>query len=161
MKLSAFKNHLSTLTSLNFQLPDGKEVPPHFHITEAGMITKHFVDCGGTVRMEKSANFQLYVASDIEHRLSPQKMLGILAKSDRLFENDDLEIEVEFQSGTIGKYGLDFEAGEFVLTPTYTDCLAKDHCGIPQEKRRLKMSELQPVELEVAGGCCTPGSGCC
>jgi hypothetical protein len=156
MKLSAFKTQLSSLDSLNFQLSSGEKVPAHFHITEAGLTTKHFIDCGGTVRLEKSVNFQLYVAGDIEHRLSPQKLMGILAKSAPLFGEEDLEIEVEFQSNTIGKYGLGFDNGTFVLTPTFTDCLAKDNCGIPHQKKQLSL-----VELQTADACCTPGSGCC
>ena len=34
-----------------------------------------------------------------------------------------------------------------------TDCLAKDNCGIPAQKPKLKLSEVQ--------ACCTPESGCC
>ncbi len=156
MTLSACRNHLSGLVSLHFQLPGGGEVPAHFHITEVGMITRHFMDCGGTVRLERSAIFQLYVAGDTGHRLSPEKLLGILSKSDRMFEGEDLEIEVEYQLDTIGKYGLEFSGGKFQLTPTYTDCLASDHCGVPQQKRRMKLAALQMAEP-----CCNVGSGCC
>jgi hypothetical protein len=50
MKLSQFKLQLSSLSNLNFVLPNGTIIPKHFHVTEVGQITKHFIDCGGTVR---------------------------------------------------------------------------------------------------------------
>ena len=78
MKLSEIKTHLSTATAVNFQLPDGTFVPENFHVTEVGIITKSFIDCGGTVRHEKVANFQLWNANDTEHRLKPQKLINII-----------------------------------------------------------------------------------
>ncbi len=54
---------------MNFQLENGTFVPEHFHVTEVGVVTKHFIDCGGTMRNEKVANFQLWDANDFEHRL--------------------------------------------------------------------------------------------
>ena len=59
MNIAYFKNTLSTLDELTFVLPNGSHVAPHFHLTEVGEITKNYVDCGGTVREEKIANFQL------------------------------------------------------------------------------------------------------
>jgi len=32
----------------SFKLPEGTYLPAHFHMTEVGLVTKHFVDCGGT-----------------------------------------------------------------------------------------------------------------
>ena len=63
MKLSEIKKHLSTATAVNFLLENGTAVPEHFHVTEVGVITKNFIDCGGTVRNEKVANFQLWNAT--------------------------------------------------------------------------------------------------
>ncbi|CAN5562609.1 hypothetical protein BH10BAC1_BH10BAC1_20660 [soil metagenome] len=76
MKLSDFKKDLIVLDTLTFIQPNGKIVPLHFHITEVGLTTKHFIDCGGTVREEKVVNFQLWEASDFEHRLTASKLLG-------------------------------------------------------------------------------------
>mgnify|MGYP003642228923 CR=1 FL=1 len=59
MKISEIKNHLSALDQIAFELPDGSLVPSHFHVTEVGQVSKHFIDCGGTVRIEEVANFQL------------------------------------------------------------------------------------------------------
>jgi len=153
MKLSTFKQHLDNINSVNFVQPNGTFIPKHFHVTEAGLITKNFIDCGGTVRVEKVISFQVWFSNDTDHRLEPKKLLGIIALSEKLFGNEDLDIEVEYQSDTIGKYGLDFQGENFLLTAKQTDCLAKDNCGIPQE--------LKYNELETSQACCTPGGGCC
>ena len=149
MKLSEVKKILPNLENVVFQFDNGAFVPEHFHVTEVGMITKNFIDCGGTMRNEKVANFQLWNANDFEHRLKPIKLLDIIQLSEVKLGMEDLEIEVEYQSETIGKYGLDFQNNTFILTNKQTDCLAKDNCGIPQEK------------LETQTSCCTPGGGCC
>ncbi len=156
MKLSEIKKHLSTAESVNFELQNGTFVPENFHVTEVGVVTKHFIDCGGTVRNEKVANFQLWNANDFEHRLKPAKLLNIIKLSEEKLGMEDLEIEVEYQSDTIGKYGLDFSGENFLLTTKQTDCLAKDNCGVPQHKQKLQLAEL-----ETSKSCCTPGGGCC
>jgi hypothetical protein len=157
MKLSDIKKLLSTVESVDFKLQNGEMVPEHFHVTEVGLITKHFIDCGGTERIEKVANFQLWNANDFDHRLKPQKLLNIIELSERKLGMGDLEVEVEYQSDTIGKYGLDFDGSKFVLTTKMTACLASDSCGIPSEKLKVKLSDLQTTEQ----ACCTPGGGCC
>ena len=157
MKLSQFKTHLNAVAELNFVQPNSSSVPAHFHITEAGLTTKHFVDCGGTIRMEKTVSFQLWTANDLEHRLEPQKLKSIIAIAEPLFGNEDLEVEIEYQTETISRFGLDFNAGRFVLTAKETNCLAQDHCGIPQEKLKVKLSDLQTQ----AAACCDPKGGCC
>lgn len=156
MKLSEIKTVLSEIDEVMFMLKNGTAVPSHFHVTEVGSVQKHFIDCGGTMRKETAINFQLFTATDYDHRLSAQKLLSIIELSQEKLGLENLEIEVEYQGDTIGKYGLDFKDGIFILTSTLTDCLAKDKCGIPQEKQRVRLSELQ---VQVNG--CTPGSGCC
>ena len=156
MKLSEFKKHLGTLNAVNFVQPDGIAVPRHFHITEAGLSTKHFIDCGGTIRTEKHINFQVWAAEDINHCLEPQKLLKIIKASEKLFGDEDLEVEIEYQSESIGKYGLDIDGENFVLTTKHTTCLAKDHCGIPQGKHKMGVTELSTQTV-----CCEPGGGCC
>tara|TARA_R110002167_G_scaffold70337_1_gene198172 strand:+ start:1842 stop:2309 length:468 start_codon:yes stop_codon:yes gene_type:complete len=155
MKLSQIKQKLSELDRIAFQLPNGDLVPNHFHVTEVGKITKNFIDCGGTVRNEEVANFQLWNANDYDHRLHPEKLLSIIELSEKILGIEDLEIEVEYQAETIGKFGLDFDGNNFLLTTKQTDCLAKDQCGIPTEKPKMKLSEIQ------ATNSCAPGSGCC
>lgn len=156
MKLSDFKKKLSTSKAINFIQPNGEFVPAHFHITEVGLTTKHFIDCGGTVRDEKVVSFQLWEANDFNHRLESQKLLDIIALSEKVLALSDMEVEVEYQTNTIGRYGLDFEDQNFVLVAKQTDCLAKDKCGIPSEKLEVSLAELNN-----STSCCTPGSGCC
>ena len=154
MNISEMKQSLTGLEAVNFRLPSGEYLPPHFHVTEVGLVTKHFVDCGGTERKEKVANFQLWEAGDYDHRLAPQKFLHILNLSDKILGSEDLAIEVEYQQATIGKFGLTFDGTDFVLTPKQTACLAQDACGIPSH-------QLVALPQAQAASCCTPGGGCC
>ena len=154
MKLSKIKEILPTLDNVEFQLENGTFVPEHFHVTEVGVITKNFIDCGGTIRNEKVINFQLWNADDYEHRLKPTKLLNIIKLSEEKLDIKDAEIEVEYQRETIGKYNLEFNGKTFVLKNKMTACLAQDACGIPSEKQRIKLSDLTNT-------CCTPNSGCC
>jgi hypothetical protein len=155
MKLSEVKKHLSAAEAVNFQLENGTFVPEHFHVTEVGVVTKHFIDCGGTIRNEKVANFQLWDANDFDHRLKPEKLLNIIQLSEEKLGMEDLEIEVEYQAETIGKYDLDFNGKNFVLVSKQTACLASDSCGIPSQKPKVKLSDLKNQNT------CTPGGGCC
>lgn len=156
MKLSQIKNVLPNLETVNFQLPNGTFVPEHFHVTEIGLITKNFIDCGGTVRNETVVNFQLWNASDFEHRLKPQKLLNIIALSEKVLGIEDFDIEVEYQDTTIGKYDLEFNGENFELRNKQTACLASDQCGIPQEKQKVNLSAISNQS-----NACTPGGGCC
>jgi hypothetical protein len=156
MKLSQVKNILKSAEAVNFLLPDGSSVPEHFHVTEVGLITKNFIDCGGTVRKESVVNFQLWDANDFEHRLKPQKLLNIIELSEKVLGIEDFEIEVEYQSQTIGKYELEFNGKDFVLLNKQTNCLAQDNCGIPAEKQKVKLSDIK-----IEQSCCTPGVSCC
>lgn len=155
MKLSEVKQILPTLENVEFQLENGTFVPEHFHVTEVGMINKNFIDCGGVIRNEKMVNFQLWNADDLEHRLKPGKLLNIIKLSEEKLGIEDHEIEVEYQSETIGKYDLEFNGKTFVLRNKMTACLAQDACGIPSEKVKRNLSELKPVSK------CAPNSGCC
>lgn len=157
MNLSDIKKHLNTVSVVNFQLPNGTIVPPHFHVTEVGQINKKFIDCGGVVRNEKTVNFQLWEAGDFDHRLAPQKLLNIIALSEKTLGIEDAEIEVEYQSSTIGKYHLDFDGTNFLLVATTTNCLAQDKCGIPPEKLKVNLVDLS----NTTQSCCTPGGKCC
>jgi hypothetical protein len=155
MKLSQVKALLKDLETLGFQLPNGDLVPSHFHVTEIGKITKHFIDCGGTERKEEVVNFQLWNANDYDHRLHPDKLLNIIELSEKALQIGDSEIEVEYQAYTIGKYGLDFDGQNFLLTNKQTDCLAKDKCGIPVEMVAAVLPTLNSAPS------CSPDSNCC
>lgn len=151
MLLSQFLFALNQIEEFRFQTPEGSFVPPHFHITEVGMVHKHFIDCGGTERKESNVNFQLWSSDDVYHRLQPQKVIDIIRLSQQRVGITDEEIEVEYQGETIGKYGLDFDGTNFILVNKATDCLAKDSCGIPETK----------VDSNANESCCDPAAGCC
>jgi hypothetical protein len=117
-------------------------------------MDRFFIDCGGTVRKTSKVNFQMYIDVDFDHRLSIEKLAGIVdASINQLGLNPNLELQVEFQGKSIENYGLEYEQGKFVFQALQTDCLAKDKCGIPEK----------PVKKKVALGqsACAPGSGCC
>ncbi len=152
MKLSKVKEILAGLNEIQFVLPNGTLVSSHFHVTEIGAITRQFIDCGGAERIERKVNFQLWEANDYDHRLGAEKLLRIVELSEQTLGLGNWDIEVEYQSETVGKYGLDFDGERFILRSTKTDCLAKDQCGIPPQKVKVKIGELNA---------CAPGSGCC
>jgi hypothetical protein len=156
MQLSHLKNITNSLTELNFQLENGELIPKHFHITEIGIISKKFIDCGGKIREEKVVNFQLWHANDFSHRLKPSKLIEIIELAEKLLLAEDLTIEIEYQNETIGKYDLVFNGNNFVLMSKTTNCLAKDMCGIVEEKPKLSLSEIDNKNSS-----CSPGSGCC
>ena len=153
MLISAFKQTLRELDTLKFQLPNGEFVPAHFHITEVGNITRNFIDCGGVQRQENKLNLQLWVASDTDHRLDPTNLLNILQLAEKQLGNSNVEVEVEYQQSTIGRYKLAFNGAVFQLINTQTACLAPNQCDIPQEKPRVRVT--------ASGLSCNPNSGCC
>ncbi len=157
MNLKEFKSILKTQDELHFQLQNGEKVPVHFHITEVGLISKHFVDCGGKVRMENKINFQLWTSNDFYHRLKSEKLLQIINQSAGLIQNENYEIELEYQQTSITKFGLAFENNKFILTNLQTACLAEDACGVTSEKIKVKLGELSDKNTNG----CTPGGGCC
>jgi len=148
MKLSEIKNILPSLDTVVFQLENGTFVPEHFHVTEVGKITRHFIDCGGTIRNESVINFQLWDADDYKHRLKPAKLLHIIQLSENKLGITDTTIEVEYQTETIGKYDLDFDGRHFILKNKQTACLADDVCGLQDDQDTQKKS------------CCSSDSGC-
>lgn len=154
MTFLEIKNVLKDLQKVQFQLPNGTKVPDHFHVTEVGTISKNFIDCGGTLRKEEVISFQLWSSFDYDHRLKPDKLINIMELSERVLNITDGEVEVEYQGETIQKFGVDFNGESFVLVSKQTDCLAKDNCGIPTIKPKVKLSDLK-------GGACTPDGGCC
>ena len=155
MKLSTLINYLESMKDLKFVLENGTVVPKHFHVTELGLSSKHFIDCGGTVRKEEKIIFQLWYSSDTDHRLSPTKLLKIIETSKNNLLLNDLEVEVEYQESTVGKYNLDFEEGQFILKYTKTACLAEDQCLTPL-KPEVKFTNIKAINSG-----CQGGSGCC
>jgi len=155
MKISQFKSAIQLLQAQanpTFIQLNGISIEAHYHITEIGLVLKNYVDCGGVVRQERKATMQIWLANDTDHRLSAQKLLDIIEKSEQLFGLKDEELEVEFQGQTIENYGLTVQDFGFQFTAKQTTCLAQDHCGISNEQL--------PDALKKSS-CCAPNSGCC
>ena len=64
-----------------------------------------------------------------------------------------MDVEVEYQQSTIGRFKLAFDGSVYQLINTHTTCLAQDKYGISQEKPRVR---LTPKGLN-----CNPESNCC
>jgi hypothetical protein len=117
-------------------LPDGDQVPAHFHITEVGHVAKRFIDCGGTVHdATDTCLLQTYVADDVDHRLDSGGFAKILNLGQQVLPHDDLDVEVEYEDCAVSQYPIESAelVGEYVelrLRDKHTDCLAKEKCGI-------------------------------
>ena len=136
MNLAEVKQSLKGLSELNFRLPSGDYVPPHFHVTEIGLLTKRSIDCGGNQHSDTLVQLQLWQAHDYDHRVAPEKFRMILDTADKIIGTDDtLEVEVEYQEHTIGKFGLGFDGIDFVLINKQTDCRARSKCSTTAKAR--------------------------
>jgi hypothetical protein len=115
-----------------FTLPDGDQIPAHFHITEVGHVTKRFIDCGGKLHDRKdTCLLQTWVADDYEHRLTAGRFAKILQLGDQVLPHDDLEVEVEYDCCVVAQYPIasaEFagEQIEIQLGEKRTACLARE-----------------------------------
>jgi hypothetical protein len=138
MKLNELKSILEAHPDRfpRFILPDGDQVPAHFHLTEVGHVAKNFIDCGGTIRKTESSVLQFWVNDgDADHRLNAGKMANILALGKRVLPHYDLEVEVEYGDYAISQFPITgFETSgdylDFTMTTKHTDCLAREKCGV-------------------------------
>jgi hypothetical protein len=151
MKTSELQNILTAHPNhqLIMLLPDSGRVPAHAHVTEVGRVDRHFIDCGGTVRRSSFCCLQVWVAEDVDHRLTAGKLADIIERAAAVIEVSDLEVEIEYEDVFISQFPVleaRVEGGSVVLSlgTKHTDCLAKDVC-LPAEP----------------GGECCAGSGCC
>ena len=167
MKIQSFLQTLAAMSELRWALPDGSLVPAHAHVTEVALMTRRFVDCGGTHRMERRIQLQLWVANDVDHRLEPTKLLRIIRETEAWMEWDNHEVEIEYQGKTIERYGVEIMEGVLALQPLQTNCLAQDRCGLPMLEetsnttRTVEETVPQPKSQAPVVGRCKPGSGCC
>lgn len=153
--ISALREHPGK--RLGFRLPSGEFIPGHFHITEIGKSTKDFIDCGGTRRLVESCLLQTLVASDVDHQLMTDKLLGIVEKASVLGLAEDVPVEAEVQTETISIFAVASPSSSedelvFGLEPKRTQCLAPSTCGLDMESL--------PV-LGGGGGCCSSDDDCC
>ena len=98
-------------------------------------------------------NLQLWVASDYDHRLKSNDVLNILKLAEKHLGISNMEVEVEYQQNTIGRFELTLNGDVFQLVNTQTNCLAPDQCGVSLEKPRARFSS---GDLS-----CNPNSNCC
>ncbi len=133
---------------MRFVLPNGKSIPPHYHITEVGHVKKDFIDCGGTVRSVSACMLQAWIAvNDEDHRLNAGKLAAILGMAGKVLPNGEVPVEVEYEAPIISQFTIKgSEVADdivFRLANKHTDCLAKESCGLE-------------------GGCCSnEESDCC
>jgi hypothetical protein len=133
MKLNELKSLLRAHPSSvpRFILPDGDEIPAHFHITEVGHITKRFIDCGGLVHdRAETCLLQTWLGDDVDHRLNAGRFARILDLGAKVLPHDDLNVEVEYDCCVVAQYPIASAtvAGELIelqLTEKQTDCLAR------------------------------------
>ena len=138
MKLKDLKTTLALHPDAfpRFILPDGDQIPAHFHITEVGHVAKRFIDCGGKLHdTTDTCLLQTYVADDVDHRLNAGTFAKILQLGDQVLPHDDLEVEVEYDCCVVAQYPVASASllGDHVdiqLGEKHTDCLAKEKCGI-------------------------------
>lgn len=141
MKLNELKSLLRSRPSAlpRFTLPDGDQIPAHFHITEVGHVAKRFIDCGGRLHdTTDTCLLQTHVAADLEHRLNAGTFAKILDLGNQVLPRGDLEVEVEYDYCVVAQYPIaSAEAkGDFIelqLGEKHTDCLAKQKCGMDGE----------------------------
>lgn len=120
-----------------FTLPDGDQIPAHFHITEVGHVAKRFIDCGGKLHDRKdTCLLQTWVADDYEHRLTAGRFAKILQLGDQVLPDDDLDVEVEYDCCVVAQYPIasaDFtgEHIEIQLGEKRTACLARERAEAP------------------------------
>ncbi len=158
MNLSQFTDLLRTHPDKPFHLvlPGANAVPVSFHITEIGLVTKKFIDCGGKVHTVQTCQLQAWLGTDTDHRLLAGKMAGALnqaAAKGVLPAGEDMEVEFEYEDQTISQYPVaDYtvtdEAVVLALAAKHTDCLAKESC----------LPSLPMMPGAAPAGCC--GSSC-
>lgn len=135
MKLNEFKSLLTSNADKQFfiDLPNHNRVPQSFHITEVGLVSKTFIDCGGRTHTMRTCQLQVWVGDDEDHRLNAGKLAHILELSRSIVPDDSLDLEFEYEDEVISQYpvsGVELgnDAVTLQLTTKHTDCLAKEIC---------------------------------
>jgi hypothetical protein len=151
MKINEFRSALEAAPDalVRFTLPGGDQVPPHFHVTEVGYLSKKFIDCGGVTGASESCVLQTWLGDDDDHRLTAGRLAKILALGGRLLPHEDLDVEVEYDCCVISQYPVMAAQRvgdhlEFTLGDKNTHCLARE--------RRLAQQE---------SNCCNEAALCC
>ena len=152
MKISTLRSILTLHADAfpRFTLPDGDQIPAHFHVTEVGHLARKFIDCGGVTGESEACVLQTWVGQDVEHRLTAARLDQILQLGARVLPERDLDVEVEYDCCVVAQYPIVAAAAagdylELTLGNKKTQCLARE--------RR---------SAEAESDCCTaPSSTCC
>ncbi|MEM9186809.1 MAG: DUF6428 family protein [Planctomycetota bacterium] len=162
MNLADFRQALADHPGAGVRLvvDDDHAIADHFHVTEVGRVEKRFVDCGGVRRSAVACVLQTLVAHDTDHRLSTNKLAGILSLADSLALPGETPVEVEHQERSVSVDGIaaaELVDGvlEFRLAAKQTACLAEDACGLGLEPDGTVLNVLGDA------GDCSGASGCC
>ena len=163
MTLSEFKTLLQNNRDKGFRLvlPDQNAVPISFHITEVAFVQKTFMDCGGTMRETRTCQLQAWIGPDEDHRIAAGKMADVLGRAAHFLPSEDLDLEIEYESGQISQYPVASAdvSSEFVtlqLTTKHTACLAPELCIAPAPRLGAV-----PLAMAPANACGCGPSGCC
>ncbi len=164
MTLSQFKILLQDNRGKLFQvaLPTGDQVPISFHITEVGRVEKTFLDCGGKLHTRSTAQLQVWVGPDEDHRIQAGKMADIVERSGQVVPDATLPLEMEYEleNGFVSQFPVaDFDVSEEAvvlhLGVRHTECLALDVCCPP-------IPAPDSVSLSMAPSSdCGCGPSCC
>ena len=170
MTLQEFKSLLQDNRGKLFQvvLPTGDAVPVSFHITEVGRVEKTFVDCGGKLHTRKTAQLQVWVGPDEDHRIQAGKMADILDRSVEIVPDDTLplELEYEMENGFVSQlpvagFSTSDEAVVLELGVRHTECLAPELCIVPAPTATQSVALTMAPSGAASNGCGCGPSGCC
>jgi hypothetical protein len=157
MKLYEFSNILKTVGTkrLVIRKSPTEVVPEHFHITEIGNVKKDFVDCGGVRRQLEYCAMQVWVADDINHRLTPDRLSSILDQGLKFIDDNNI-VNFEIQERTVALYELfgmtiSKDVVYLEVAEKKTACLAPDKCGVKSDKYK---ADSEDKSCCVSKGCC-------
>lgn len=95
---------------VEFYLPNGNQVPAHFHLTDVGSVFRHFIDCGAQIRNEAYVQIQLWHGTDTAHRLNSGAVLKILNHSevvlDKLPDLPSADVILEYKEDVPSQYPI-------------------------------------------------------
>lgn len=149
--------------TMRFILPNGKSIPPQYHITEVGHVKKDFIDCGGTTRTASACVLQAWIAAnDEDHRLNSGKLATILKLAAKILPDGEVPMELEYEAPIISQFtfansNVEADAIIFHLENKHTDCLAKESCGLEGSACATGESDCcgsDEVTNEAKSGCC-------
>ncbi len=134
MKLIDLKQSLRSKPQLTvrMELPDGRSIPAHYHVTEVAGITKRSIDCGGLTHAEEShCLLQIWLGEDVDHRVTGATVGKILDLSSHVLPGDEVDVVLEYEDGALSQFplaGARQEGDHLVLqlAHRHTACLARD-----------------------------------